>query len=506
MPPVHQRGETEEVVLLRHPSEKPKKDQFIVFQQELEQYVIKNFDEAKDIIPLIRDMEDPTRTLILDIPRKTEMTKELGDLEELPAEVQEELLASVSDLYAQSIKIFATRRRKLKENITKVYGIAWGNCSHPLQTEIASMAEYQEKRKSFDAVWLIQNLKLLASGIDKKQDVCFSTFQSLRSLYSLRQQQNEPLEMYLRRFQSIVNTAEMLDAAVILHPGVLTSVHDDTLNDTQNEKIAEERYKAMIFFLCADTKRYSQLWTDLDMALTLGENKYPSTTNNAFEILAKYKPPKLVDTQSNSSLNQSQSDRTQNTSGRTTSSTVVTDASTVPSSAATFAQVDRNNENTTLVPGTNGITNPNVTCWGCHKPGHIITFCPEAGQVQQAQFGEMLSLMHVPNIIPSTWILLDTASAISSIMNPDLVSNVVHTNEVVRAFTNGGHIDYSEKGQLLLFPMTTYFNKDGIANILSMADVSVLYRVTQDTAISDSIFVHIDHDHTVPFKRCSRGL
>ena len=75
MPPVHQRGETEEVVLLRHPSEKPKKDQFIVFQQELEQYVIKNFDEAKDIIPLIRDMEDPTRTLILDIPRKTEMTK-----------------------------------------------------------------------------------------------------------------------------------------------------------------------------------------------------------------------------------------------------------------------------------------------------------------------------------------------------------------------------------------------------------------------------------------------
>ena len=106
--------------------------------------------------------------------------------------------------------------------------------------------------------------------------------------------------MYLRRFQSIVNTAEMLDAAVILHPGVLASVNDDTLNDTQNEKIAEERYKAMIFFLCADTKRYSQLWTDLDMALTLGENKYPSTTNNAFEILAKYKPPKLVDTQSNS--------------------------------------------------------------------------------------------------------------------------------------------------------------------------------------------------------------
>ena len=127
------------------------------------------------------------------------------------------------------------------------------------------MGDYQEKRKSFDAVWLIQNLKLLASGIDKKQDVCFSTFQSLRSLYSLRQQQNEPLEMYLRRFQSIVNTAEMLDAAVILHPGVLELVNDVSLSDAQNEKIAEERYKAMIYFLCADTKRYSQLWTDLDI-------------------------------------------------------------------------------------------------------------------------------------------------------------------------------------------------------------------------------------------------
>ena len=57
-----------------------------------------------------------------------------------------------------------------------------------------------------------------------------------------------------------------------------------------------------------------------------------------------------------------------------------------------------------------------------------------------------------------------------------------------------------------MFPMTTYFNKDAIANILSMTNGSVLYRVTQDTAISDSIFVHIDDDHTVPFKRCSRGL
>ena len=88
------------------------------------------------------------------------------------------------------------------------------------------------------AVWLIQNLKILASGIDKKQDVCFSTFQSLRSLYSLRQQQNEALEVYLRSFQSIVNTDEMLDTAVILHPGVLESVSNVSISDAQNQNIA----------------------------------------------------------------------------------------------------------------------------------------------------------------------------------------------------------------------------------------------------------------------------
>ena len=129
-----------------------------------------------------------------------------------------------------------------------VFVLIFGDASHLRLQGMGAVPPYQDKHKAFDAVWLLQNLKLLASGIDKKQDMCLSTFHALRSVYSLRQQQNEYLEIYLRRFQSIINTAEMLDAAVTLHPGIVNSCVDSSFTDKQIEKASQEKYKAMIFF------------------------------------------------------------------------------------------------------------------------------------------------------------------------------------------------------------------------------------------------------------------
>ena len=48
-----------------------------------------------------------------------------------------------------------------------------------------------------------------------------STMLAMRTIYALRQQVGETLESYYRRFQATVNTAEMLDALVADHPGIV---------------------------------------------------------------------------------------------------------------------------------------------------------------------------------------------------------------------------------------------------------------------------------------------
>ena len=69
------------------------------------------------------------------------------------------------------MKLFAVKRQGVKHNVVKLYGIIWGNSSHSLKTELASIEGYEDKHKYFNSLWLMKNPKLLGAGIDKKQDI-----------------------------------------------------------------------------------------------------------------------------------------------------------------------------------------------------------------------------------------------------------------------------------------------------------------------------------------------
>ena len=71
----HNRGYIDSIIILTSQIEIPRKDQFIQFQGELEQYVLKHFVGFTDIINLVKDLTDPTPIMIRDIIRISEMTK-----------------------------------------------------------------------------------------------------------------------------------------------------------------------------------------------------------------------------------------------------------------------------------------------------------------------------------------------------------------------------------------------------------------------------------------------
>ena len=73
--------------------------------------------------------------------------------------------------------------------------------------------------------------------------------------------------------------------------------------------------------------------------------------------------------------------------------------------------------------------------------------------------------------------------------------------------TNGGHIDYVEKGQHTLFPIEAYYNESSIANVVSLKHILQIpgSRVTMDTGVEDSITVHVNGTVT-KFNPCKDGL
>ena len=66
---------------------------------------------------------------------RSKLTKEFGALEAVSEEDLEEINEAVHDLYIQDMKLYTTRKQTLRQNMVKLYGVVWGNCTHALQTE-----------------------------------------------------------------------------------------------------------------------------------------------------------------------------------------------------------------------------------------------------------------------------------------------------------------------------------------------------------------------------------
>jgi hypothetical protein len=169
--------------------------------------------------------------------------------------------------------------------------------------------------------------------------------------------------------------------------------------------------------------------------------------------------------------------------------------------AMTFAQ------KAALKAGTNGLTHDGVTCYICQAMGHYASECPSTTTtgttlVQHAfNFAQTLG---APGI-DTNWILLDSQSTISVFKNPNMLRNIRKSDRVLRAITNGGFQDSVMVGD---FPNLgeVWYNCDSIANILSLADVRKVCRVTMDSFDGPTINVHRLDSSIMQFHEHASGL
>ena len=86
-----------------------------------------------------------------------------------------------------------------------------------------------------------------------------------------------------------------------------------------------------------------------------------------------------------------------------------------------------------------------------------------------------------------------------------MLSNIRPSSHTLRALTNGGHHDSTMIGD---FPNLgpVWYNKDSIANILSLADVRRVCRITMDTNAAAALCVHHLDGSTMVFTEHPSGL
>ena len=110
-------------------------------------------------------------------------------------------------------------------------------------------------------------------------------------------------------------------------------------------------------------------------------------------------------------------------------------------------------------------------------------------------------------VVNKNWILLDSQATCNVICNGNLLNNIRrHPNgEDITIHCNAGTVVVTSVGDLPGFG-TVWYHPEGIANCLSLALVSDQYRVTLDTSVSQSFFVHKADGSTRRFDRVDCDL
>ena len=268
---------------------------------------------------------------------------------------------------------------------------------------------------------------------------------------------------------------------------------------------AKDRYYAVAFILGADRTRYGKMIEDLENAMVQGDDRYPKTLNDAYNLLLHWK------------MNPRNLTRMLNSAG-TGGMAFGQDGTATPSgnqgrkdkshikcfNCGTYGHYANQCQNR----GNTGSTEPTQTPGTTTTSNAVSMLMTETSQEQPEQtsyhFAQVAMVQPTRPGIPRTWILLDSQSTVDLFSNKDLLDNIREVDETLTVRCNAGAIETRMQGQLAGYGMVWY-HQDGIANILSLSRVSRHFSVTFDSHDMQFVVTKEDGSKKV-FRQSESGL
>ena len=483
------------------------------FIEKVTNYVLQQFNYARDMIPILDSLEEPKRSIIKQhneamasdisnivqnttteeveggVQIKTEGGRDSDSEESVkqPSQSVVNLITAMNDevlkwTRQERIKKHITRLTQLENNKERLYGIIRGQCTIGLQEVIKGHSEYREQSIDFNCIWLLQKLKLASSGMDARANKYFTLVMAMRYAFTVRQRNNETNDSYRVRLESQLMLLKLAGGKHALHSPDMIQKSAIGILGQDDIKAEEEKMKAMILILGADPDRFGHLQSSLEEGVMLGRDEYPTTMVLAYELLQKTAP-----TLTNPLSRFSKFRRSRNGRGQ---------------SRVSFMQ-----KGATPVPGVDGKVHTHITCHKCKHDGHYKNQCPDIEGSDNVSFPNFSLSQHELATINPNWILLDTCSTVSVFNNAALVHDISYTSDPMMIVTNGGTESFPQTAIANMLPIPVHFNEQSLANIFSLKDVADLEgaRLTMDTSVSRAINLHYGNNCYL-FRECCEGL
>lgn len=397
-----------------------------------------------------------------------------------------------------------------------IFPIIWGQCSLKMRSRLKSTTTFAQVKIKNDSLLLLRMIQSVSYRFQTHRQPMSTFLANDRVLKNHIQKPGDSIKSYYKvmkshfdaiihfcggapippLFRAMAMTTDSLDLTAAL------ALIDKLACTPEQFRTAEEKagelWMASMLIQQADSGHFGELQTRLintyaQIQAQGGDidDPYPQTLEAAKSLLENFVP--------------------------TPSRTRTPPTSDKPGQHLAFAQVSGN-------------WMDNVTCYRCQQLGHLAGTCTNDSVQREVtppteveppeetmnalvdhedeDFGGgessicCASTDNKDHLIDSNWILLDSASTVNMFSNPNFLKNVRDSEGGCTIHSNGGASVAKKVGDLPGFG-TVWLNEGGIGNVLSMASVAKIYRITQDNEAYEGVIVRpgMEPLHFMPSRR-----
>jgi hypothetical protein len=444
------------------PEEGRKGNQFTQTLEALENYATIEYEHAKDLGPLF---ESPSREATLDEPP------------DLPPMSSDGTTRVTRDHRKYIVWKFEcenhnTRTITLASNQHKLFTVTLLQCSQSVKNKLESTTGYEVAKMDDDCFWLFKSLKNICHKFEHTENRFVALVNAKAAIFNCRQGQTQTTPDYYETFKELVSILESYGGQLHDPDTAAPESTEDlfaTLTPEERDTYMRDRYYAALYLRNADSNRYDALKTELSHDFGKGRNEYPTTITEAHQLLLKRAPPATKKQPPPTNQRPHHGGRG-NQSGRGPNP-----GRTVPTGPS---------------PGRGAPSGATVG-----KTFVQVALC--LAQVEN----------HFANGIPDHYVLLDSDSTVSIFCNPNLLVDIHEVDVPLYLETNGGGYQVSTQMGTVPDFGPVWYNPESIANVLSLAQVRRLRRVTMDSDSSPAFHVHkLDGSGTTMFTKHESGL
>ena len=417
-------------------------------------------------------------------------------------------LAAV-EMYKLDLKEHHQKSRNREANMEKVYALVLGQCSRTIRDRLEASANWGDINDGSDVMRLLTLIRDCIYSRATTRNPTHSLVDAQAALYTFRQKDNMSNHDFLQKFKGLVEVVEHLGGTLGVDEGRVSEFLNDPDNANANEIVeatarARDDYLACLFITKSDPKRYGNLIADLENDYTRGigargDGGYPDTLSKAYDMIVNYRTMRVSHRQSEqeNGIAFYVEHGTDQGRGRGCGNGRGGRGRGIPGRGDGRGNGNRASREELVDEQAHVIENNqnNVDIEGYPVFVHDTTRA-EHMLLKHRQQGRKL---------PNNWLLGDTCSTANIISDLSLLTNIRKAPHAIAVHCNAGTVLLDSWGDFGTFPKPVWYNPKGIANIMSLYEVSKHYRIEWDTDRGNHITVHTGPNPIV-FHPSEKGL